>query len=100
MASKSLGGSFRRGVVVVSRWVVNPDGKVSDNFSEAVRGARADRVWLRNSRRERADDVTKYRAVACCGAPEMRYLEKPNPRRREQQRPRRHFDVHARATRP
>ena len=51
VATKSLGGSFRRGMVVVSRWVVNLDGKASDNFSEAVRGACADRVWLRNSRR-------------------------------------------------
>lgn len=36
-ASESLGGSFRRGVVFLFCWLVDPDGKAFDNFSEDVK---------------------------------------------------------------
>ena len=39
-AGKSLGGSFRRGVVVMSHWDVDSDGNAFDNFGEAARANR------------------------------------------------------------
>ena len=37
VAGESSGGSFRRGVVFLFCWVVDPDGKAFDDFSEDVK---------------------------------------------------------------